>query len=129
MSCSRHVSHQNDFALSQSCRPRPSPPQPPSPRSGPPSQRSQQSREAALIQVEGGPWGCYQFRQTAQHEYAKPPAMMPTPMPSMPDNQAPIIPPTAKLASNQKIQIAKLRTTAISPPKRRGGSDLSEGVR
>jgi len=41
--------------------------------------------------------------------------MMPTPMPSMPDNQAPIIPLTAKLASNQKIQLAKLLTTAISP--------------
>ena len=36
-------------------------------------------------------------------------------MPSTPDNQAPIVPPTAKLASNQKIQLAKLRTTAIKP--------------
>ena len=33
---------------------------------------------------------------------------MPTPMPPMPDNQAPIIPPTAKLTSSQKIQLAKV---------------------
>ena len=59
--------------------------------------------------------------------------MMPTPMPSMPDNQAPIIPLTAKLASNQKIQLAKLRTTAIKSlleawrlrPERRGSLGVS----
>ena len=52
----------------------------------------------------------YQFCQRLKHEYVKPPAIMPpTEMAkSLPDNQAPIIPPTAMLASNHKIQIASL---------------------
>src|SRR5258706_2001327 len=42
---------------------------------------------------------------------------MPTKMPEPSSNsQAPIVPPRAMLASKQKIQIAKLRTTAIRPP-------------
>jgi hypothetical protein len=40
----------------------------------------------------------------------KPPAIMPKEMPkASPDNQAPIIPPTAMLASNQRNQIASLK--------------------
>ena len=80
----------------------------------------------------GGP---YHLRQRSQHEYAKPPATMPAEMPKpSPDNQAsiaPIIPPTVMLASNQKIQLAKFRTTAIRPPEgvaaqTRGGTLLGE---
>jgi hypothetical protein len=41
-----------------------------------------------------------------KHEYANPPATMPTAMAkSSSDDQAPIVPPTAMLASNQKIQL------------------------
>ena len=64
----------------------------------------------------------YHLRQRSQHEYAKPPATTPAEMPKpSPDSQAPIapiIPPTVMLASNQKIQLAKFRTTAIRPPGR-----------
>jgi hypothetical protein len=52
----------------------------------------------------------YQFRQMLKHEYMKPPTIMPATELAAPlsDSQAPIIPPTAMLASNQKIQIANL---------------------
>src|SRR5262249_32778619 len=74
--------------------------------------RGRHSRLTAINRSFGWP---YHFRPRSQHEYAKPPATMANPMPSTPDNQAPTVPPTAKLASNQKIQLAKLLTTAISP--------------
>ena len=49
----------------------------------------------------------YQFRQMLKHEYMKPPTIMPPTEMAEPlsDSQAPIIPPTAMLASNQKIQM------------------------
>jgi hypothetical protein len=52
----------------------------------------------------------YQFRQMLKHEYMKPPTIMPSTEMAEPlsDSQASIIPPTAMLASNQKIQIANL---------------------
>jgi len=52
----------------------------------------------------------YQFRQMLKHEYMKPPTIMPATELAEPlsDSQAPIVPPTAMLASNQKIQIASL---------------------
>jgi len=52
----------------------------------------------------------YQFRQMLKHEYMKAPTIMPPTEMAEPlsDSQAPIIPPTAMLASNQKIQIASL---------------------
>jgi hypothetical protein len=73
--------------------------------------------------------GAYQFRQKPKHEYAKPPATMPTAMAKSPsDNQAPIIPPMATLATNQKIQIARL-FIRDRPLWMGGGSNPSEGVR
>jgi hypothetical protein len=54
----------------------------------------------------------YQFLSAKMRRqvYMRPPARMPTEMAtSSPDNQAPIIPPTATLASNQKNQIASLK--------------------
>jgi hypothetical protein len=52
----------------------------------------------------------YQFCQRLKHEYMKPPTIMPPTEMTEPlsDSQAPIIPPTAMLASNQKNQIASL---------------------
>jgi hypothetical protein len=45
-----------------------------------------------------------------KHVYMRPPATVPTEMTNAsPDNQAPIIPPTVMLTSNQKIQIASLK--------------------
>jgi hypothetical protein len=66
------------------------------------------------------PHGAYQFRQKPKHGYAKPPVPIATAMAKPPsDNQAPMVPPTATLASNQKIQIVRLSMGA--PPSRRGG--------
>jgi hypothetical protein len=66
------------------------------------------------------------------HEFrmnVKPPAMMPPKdkAKSLPDNQAPIIPPEAMLASNQKIQIARL-FIGDRPLGRSGGSDRAKGI-
>ena len=54
----------------------------------------------------------YQFRHMLRHVNMKPPNIMPEKMASKPlpdnQNQAPIIPPVAMLASNQKIQVGRL---------------------
>ncbi len=59
----------------------------------------------------------YQFRQRLKHVNAKPPIMIPSKdeAKSPRDNHAPIIPPTAVLASNQKIQIGRLFIGDRSP--------------
>jgi hypothetical protein len=56
----------------------------------------------------------YQFRHMLKHENMKPPSIMPAKMVAKPlpdnQNQAPIIPPIAMLASNQKTHVAKFFT-------------------
>jgi len=72
-------------------------------------------RQVNLRQQKGP--GSYHFRQRLKHMNAKPPTRMPPKdkAKSPPDNQAPIIPLTAKQASNQKIQIGRLFMGDRSP--------------
>jgi hypothetical protein len=63
----------------------------------------------------------YQFRHMLKHVNMNPPNIMPEKMASKPlpdnQNQAPIIPPVAMLASNQKIQVRRLFIGgAVRPP-------------
>jgi hypothetical protein len=56
----------------------------------------------------------YQFRHVLKHVNMKPPNIMPEKMASKPQpdnqNQPPITPPMAMLASNQKIHVANVFT-------------------